>query len=198
MKRCVAVTKSGRRCLNAAAHGACCRIHKDASLFGDGLAAFAGAIAANAIAPGLGSVILGALAGKVVREIAQEEPARKKKIFVSFDFDHDLALKNFILAQTKHPQWNFEIIDHSLNEAAPERSWQEKARKAISKADIVLVMVGAQTYRAQGVLKEVAMARDMGVKVVQIIGYRNADYSPVPRAGRLYRWSKDNLKQLLT
>jgi len=42
------------------------------------------------------------------------------------------------------------------------------------------------------------MARDLGVKVVQIIGYKNAKYNPVPRAGRLYRWSQENLKQLLS
>lgn len=198
MKQCVAITKSGRRCLNAAQYGRCCRIHRKESFLGDGLAMLAGAIAANAIVPGLGSAILGGLTGKVVREIAQEESVGKKRVFVSFDFDNDRALKHFILGQTKHPDSKFEVIDHSLNEAAPEKEWQDKARRAISNADIVLVMVGAKTHKAQGVLKEVAMARDLGVKVVQIIGYRNGDYSPVPTAGRLYRWSEENLRHLLS
>lgn len=198
MKRCVAITKSGRRCLNAAQHGQCCRIHKNESFLGDGLAVLAGAIVANAIAPGLGSAILGGLTGKVAREISQEKSVGKKRVFVSFDFDNDRALKHFILGQTKHPNSNFEIIDHSLHEAAPEKKWQDKARRAISKADIMLVMVGEKTHKAQGVLKEVVMARDLGVKVVQIIGYRNGNYSPVPHAGRLYRWSQENLKRLLS
>lgn len=78
---------------------------------------------------------------------------------------------------------HFEIIDHSLKEAAPERNWEKKAGTSNLSSEIVLVMVGAKTHRAQGVLKEVAMARKAGVKIVQIIGYRDGDYTPVPDAG---------------
>jgi len=77
------------------------------------------------------------------------------------------------------------------------RMWEEKARRAIRGADIVLIMVGPNTYRAPGVLKEVAMAREEGVPIVQIIGYRDSDPTPVPNGGRLYRWSWENLKNLL-
>jgi hypothetical protein len=59
-------------------------------------------------------------------------------------------------------------------------------------------MVGRQTHRAQGVLLEVAMAREEGVPIVQIIGYKDGDYTAVPNAGRLYAWNWDNLKRLLT
>lgn len=59
-------------------------------------------------------------------------------------------------------------------------------------------MVGKATYRASGVLKEVAMARDAGVQVVQVIGYKDGDYTPVPNAGRLYAWNWPNLKKLLS
>lgn len=121
----------------------------------------------------------------------------KSRVFVSFDFDNDRALKDFILGQAKHSDSPFDVVDHSLHEAAPEKDWERKARAAIGKAEIVLVMVGAQTHRAQGVLKEVAMAREAGVKIVQIIGYKDGDYTPVPNAGRLYVWNWDNLKKLL-
>jgi len=58
-------------------------------------------------------------------------------------------------------------------------------------------MVGAKTYRASGVLKEVEMARRNGKPIVQVIGYKDGDYTPVPNAGQLYRWNWDNLKKLL-
>ncbi len=58
-------------------------------------------------------------------------------------------------------------------------------------------MVGPKTYQASGVLKEVKMARDLDKQIVQIIGYKDGDYTAVPDAGRLYRWNWDNLKKLL-
>ena len=61
----------------------------------------------------------------------------------------------------------------------------------------MLVMVGPQTYRAPGVLKEVRMAREQGKKVVQIIGCRDENYTPVNGAGKLYRWNWDNLRKIL-
>ena len=121
----------------------------------------------------------------------------KKRIFISFDFDNDKKLKDFIIGQSRLADSPFEVIDHSLKEAAPERDWEAKADRAIRRADIVLVMVGPNTYRASGVLKEVRMARNAGIPIVQIIGYRDGDYTPVPNAGRLYRWDWDNLKNLL-
>lgn len=122
----------------------------------------------------------------------------KKKVFVSFDFDNDKALKDFIIGQSKMADSPFDVSDHSLKEAAPESGWEAKANAAIMRSDIVIVMVGSQTYRARGVLKEVRMARDANKHIVQIIGYRDGDYTPVPDAGRLYRWSWDNLKSLLS
>jgi Thoeris protein ThsB, TIR-like domain len=122
----------------------------------------------------------------------------KKPVFVSFDFDNDKVLKDFIIGQSKHSDSPFEVIDHSLKEAAPERDWAEKARRAIRRSEIVLVMVGPETHKASGVLKEVAMARVEDKKIVQVIGYKDGNYKAVPDAGRLYAWSWANLKTLLS
>ncbi|KZL00520.1 MULTISPECIES: TIR domain-containing protein [unclassified Pseudovibrio] len=122
----------------------------------------------------------------------------KKKIFVSFDFDNDKKLKDFIIGQSRLPDSPFEVIDNSLKEAAPERDWEVKANTAIKRSDIVIVMVGPQTYRAGGVLKEIKMARDADKKVVQVIGYKDGNYTAVPGAGQLYRWNWENLKKLLS
>ncbi len=121
----------------------------------------------------------------------------KKRVFVSFDFDNDRTLKDFIIGQSRMPDSPFEVIDHSLKEAAPERDWETKARTAIARSEIVLVMVGPNTHRASGVLKEVRMARDLQKPIVQIIGYRDGNYTQIPNAGRLYRWNWENLKKLL-
>ena len=121
----------------------------------------------------------------------------KKRVFVSFDFDNDRKLKEFIIGQSRLADSPFEVIDHSLKEAAPELSWEAKAEAAIRRSNIVLVMVGPGTHRAPGVLKEVAMARRNSIPIVQVIGYRDRNYTAVPNAGRLYRWNWPNLKKLL-
>lgn len=121
----------------------------------------------------------------------------KKKVFVSFDFDNDRELKDFIIGQAKLPDSPFEVSDHSLKEAAPEQNWEQKADNAIARSEIVLVMVGSQTHRARGVRKEIEMARKRNKKIVQIIGHKNGNYTPVEGAGRLYQWNWDNLKKIL-
>ncbi len=120
----------------------------------------------------------------------------KKRVFVSFDYDNDKILKEFIIGQARLPDSPFEVIDTSLKEAAPMKTWEDKARAAIRRSDTVLVMVGSKTYRAPGVLKEVQMAREEDIPVVQMIGYREGTYTPVSNAGRLYSWNWDNLKKL--
>jgi len=197
MKRCEAKTKSGRQCLNNAVDGDHCATHRNCVSSGGLIAAGIGAAIGHSILPGVG-MLIGFVAGPASRMLLKGETMAKKRVFVSFDYDNDRILKDFIIGQSKNDDSPFEIIDHSLKEAAPERDWEKKAAAAISRAEIVLVMVGAKTHRAQGVLKEVAMARKAGVKIVQIIGYKDGDYTPVPDAGRLYAWNWDNLKKLLS
>lgn len=198
MSRCEATTKSGNRCLNRAlADSDYCRVHEGQVSDGSFAAAALGALVGNALVPGLGGALLGGASGALARRIYKESRVSKKKVFVSFDFDNDRVLKDFIVGQARLADSPFEVIDHSLKEAAPERDWPLKARAAIKRSDLVLVMVGRQTHRAQGVLREVAMAREEGVPIVQIIGYKDGEYTAVPNAGRLYAWNWDNLKRLL-
>lgn len=121
----------------------------------------------------------------------------KTRVFVSFDFDNDKVLKELIVGQFKNPDSPFEVLDTSLKEAAPERAWLERAESKIKGSDMVIVMVGPKTSKASGVLKEVALARKLGIRVVQVIGYRAGDHEAVPNAGESYRWNWKNLKKLV-
>ncbi len=122
----------------------------------------------------------------------------KTKVFVSFDFDNDKVLKDFIIGQARNADSPFEVSDHSLKEAAPEKDWEAKARAAISRADKFIVMLGPKTVKAPGVLKEVLMAHEMNKSRFQIIGYKGGSESwAVPGGGRTYAWDWDNLKKLL-
>lgn len=123
----------------------------------------------------------------------------KRRVFVSFDFDHDLALRNLIVGQARLPDSPFQVVDHSLKEAAPEAYWELKARRAIARADVVIVMLGPRTRHASGVLKEIQMAKALRKPIVQIIGYRRGTAAwRIPGAGRVYLWNWPNLKKLLS
>jgi len=122
----------------------------------------------------------------------------KKRVFVSFDFDNDRALKDFIIGQSKHDDSPFEVVDLSLKEAAPEKDWLDKARAAISRAEVFMIMLGPKTQKAPGVLKELKIANELKKTKFQIIGYKDGSATwAVPDGGRTYSWSWDNLKTLL-
>lgn len=177
-----------------------CRVHASDAEFLNrtALPAIGGAIIGNLLAPGIGGAIVGGLAGIALHTLPEDDDMPKKKVFVSFDFDNDRTLKEFIIGQSIKTDSPFNVIDTSLKEAAPLKSWEAKAELAIRRSELVLVMVGPNTHRAPGVLKEVAMARRNGIPLVQVIGYKDGNYTPVPDAGRLYRWNWENLKKLLS
>jgi hypothetical protein len=122
----------------------------------------------------------------------------KIRIFVSFDYDSDKALRDFIIGQAKLEDSPFEVQDHSLKEEAPAADWERKARAAIGRSEKFIVMLGPNTRFASGVKKEVAMAKELGKDRFQIIGYTkgSSDWA-VPDGGRTYLWNWENLKNLL-
>jgi Thoeris protein ThsB, TIR-like domain len=119
------------------------------------------------------------------------------KVFVSYDYDQDKVLKDLLIGQAHNPQCPFEIIDGSLKEAAPEAGWEKKAAVRMRKADLVVVLVGADTHRAPGVLKEVSLARKLGKRVVQLIGHKDGHHPRVKGGGVLYKWTWQNLEKIL-
>jgi hypothetical protein len=123
----------------------------------------------------------------------------KKRVFVSFDFDNDKTLKDFIIGQAKNSDSPFEVSDHSLKESKPEKDWLEHAKAAIKRSEVFIVMLGPKTKSAAGVKKEVAVAKGLGKTRFQIIGYKDgsADWA-VPDGGRVYSWNWENLKNLLS
>jgi hypothetical protein len=125
-------------------------------------------------------------------------PVAKTKIFVSFDFDNDRALRDLIIGQARLPDSPFEVADHSLKEASQKALWERKARAAIGRADKFVVMLGPRTRFARGVKKEVLIALMLSKPRFQIIGYTDGPRNwAVTGGGRVYRWNWENLEKLL-
>jgi hypothetical protein len=122
----------------------------------------------------------------------------KTKVFVSFDFDKDQVLKEFIIGKANNPDSPFEVSDHSLKVFAPEWQWLERATRAISRADVFIIMLGSRTRFNSGVRKELRVAIEKEKRTFQIIGYQSgsADWA-VPKGGQVYMWNWENIKFIL-
>jgi len=121
----------------------------------------------------------------------------RKRVFISFEHDKDRALKDLLIGQSRNEDAPFEVIDGSLKEAAPESNWEDKAEERIKTAEVVIVLLGPSTHAATGVAKEIAIARKLKKRIVQIIGYKSGKYKRIPGAGKLYCWTWDNLRKIL-
>ncbi len=123
----------------------------------------------------------------------------KKRVFISFDYDHDETLKTFLVGQSKHADSPFELADWSIKEAI-DKNWKDKARTRIKGVDVVAVICGEYTNVATGVSAEVEIAQEQNVAYFLLSGY--SDKTCVkPKAAKstdkLYKWTWDNLKALI-
>lgn len=123
----------------------------------------------------------------------------KKRVFISFDYDHDLDLKNLLVGQAKNEDSPFEIADFSIKEAISEE-WKKKARTRIKGCDVVAVICGEHTDTASGVSAEVKIAQEEVVDYFLLKGRSNKTCKKPTSAkstDKIYAWTWDNLKALI-
>ena len=120
----------------------------------------------------------------------------KKKVFVSFDYETDLDLKENLIAQAKGQDSPFSVTDVSLQEREPEQEWLSKAQSAIARCDVFVVILGSNTHSAPGVLKEIEIAGGMNKRRFQLRP-QGKRWQPMKGAGEMIVWTWDNLKKKL-
>lgn len=123
----------------------------------------------------------------------------KTRVFISFDYDHDIDLKNLLVGQARHPDSPFEITDMSIKEAI-SKNWKENARRRIKGCDVVAVICGEYTNSASGVSAELKIAQEEGIPYFLLWGRTNeVCIKPVSAKStdKMYRWTWDNLKSLI-
>ena len=123
----------------------------------------------------------------------------KTKVFISFDYDHDVDLKNLLAGQAKNDDTPFEITDMSVKEELTG-DWKEKVRARVKKVDQVVVICGEHTDTANGVAAEVKIAQEESKPYFLLWG-RSDKTCVKPRnakdSDKIYKWTWDNLKNLL-
>jgi len=123
----------------------------------------------------------------------------KKRVFISFDYDHDLDLKNLLVGQSKNSDTPFEIADFSIKEAISE-DWKVKARTRIKGCNVVVVICGLHTNTAAGVSAEVKIAQEEGADYFLLWGRKDKACKKPAAAkssDKIYKWTWDNLKALI-
>ncbi|WP_329220590.1 TIR domain-containing protein [Streptomyces microflavus] len=122
----------------------------------------------------------------------------KSRTFVSFDYDNDAVLKEFLIGQAKHGDSPFWIADWSVKVASP--GWKEEARMRIRASDVVVVLCGLHTNTAVGVDIEMRIAQEERIPYFLLKGYRYATCvkpQAAAAADKIYEWTWPNLKILI-
>lgn len=123
----------------------------------------------------------------------------KSRVFISFDYDHDLSLKNLLVGQAKNPDSPFELADWSVKEPFTG-DWKEKVRSRMRQTDQVIVICGEYTDKASGVNAEVTIAQEEALPYFLLYGYSDKTCVKPKTAkdsDKMYKWTWDNLKLLI-
>lgn len=123
----------------------------------------------------------------------------KKRVFISFDYDHDEILKTFLVGQSKHEDSPFELADWSIKEPITG-DWKAKARVRIKSVDVMVVLCGEYTDSAVGVSAEVTIAQEESKPYFLLAVYADKTCKK-PLAAKssdeMYKWTWENLKTLI-
>ncbi len=123
----------------------------------------------------------------------------KKRVFISFDFDHDEDLRNLLVGQAKNPDSPFEIADWSVKEPLTG-NWKEKVRERIRRTDLTIIICGEWTHTATGVAEELRITREEGKPYFLLWGRARKKCTKPKTAlpsDKIYKWTWDNLKKLI-
>jgi len=123
----------------------------------------------------------------------------KKRIFISFDVDHDEGTKAMLVGQAKLLDSPFDFIDASVKEPLTG-DWKEKVRRRMANIDVVIVLCGEYTHTASGVATEVTIAQGTRTPYFLLAAYSDK-FCTKPTSAKMedkvYRWTWDNLKALI-
>ncbi|MDP8260009.1 MAG: TIR domain-containing protein [Candidatus Gygaella obscura] len=125
--------------------------------------------------------------------------ATKKRIFISFDVDHDDGTKKMLAGQAKLTDSPFDFIDASVKEPLTG-DWKEKIRRRMANIDVVIVLCGEDTHTATGVAAEVTIAQEKRIPYFLLAAYADKTCTKPTSAkasDKIYKWTWLGLKTLI-
>ena len=125
--------------------------------------------------------------------------ATKKRVFISFDFDHDEDAKIMLAGQAKLPDSPFDFTDGSVREHLTG-DWKDKVRRRMDNIDVVIVLCGENTHKAIGVAAELTITQEKNKSYFLLAAYADKNCTrptSAKSADKVYKWTWDNLKVLI-
>lgn len=123
----------------------------------------------------------------------------KKRVFISFDIDHDEGVKIMLAGQAKLPDSPFDFKDASVKEHLTG-DWKEKVRRRMDNIDVVIVLCGEHTHKASGVAAELTIAQEKDREYFLLAAYadKTCKWPAVAKSSdKMYKWTWENLKNLI-
>ena len=123
----------------------------------------------------------------------------KKRVFISFDYDHDEGQKHLLVGQSKHTDSPFELADWSSKEHLTG-DWKAKIKAKLAYVDIVCILCGRNMASATGAAHELAMAKEIGKAYFLLAAYSDGNMTKPSTAAftdKIYTWTWPNLKTLI-
>lgn len=123
----------------------------------------------------------------------------KKRVFISFDYDHDEGAKVMLAGQAKLPDSPFDFTDASVKDHLTG-DWKEKVKRRIDNVDVVAILCGEKTHTAAGVAAELEIAKQKGKEYFLLAAYSDKTCTKPTTASssdKLYTWTWPNLKTLI-
>jgi hypothetical protein len=122
----------------------------------------------------------------------------KQRVFISFDYDHDLDIKRMLAGQANHPDTPFDFTDASVQDHLTG-DWKEKVKRRMRNCDQVCILCGERTDTASGVNAEVKIAQELAMPYFLLSGRGEKSKKPnsAKASDKMYRWTWENLKTLV-
>lgn len=122
-----------------------------------------------------------------------------KRVFISFDIDHDDGAKKMLAGQARLPDSPFEFKDNSVKYHLTG-DWEQKVRRRMDNVDVVIVLCGTQTHTATGVSAELTIAKEKKKPYFLLAAYSEKTCTKPKSASssdKIYNWTWPNLKKLI-
>ena len=123
----------------------------------------------------------------------------KKRVFISFDIDHDDGARKMLAGQAKLPDSPFDFKDNSVKYHLTG-DWEQKVRRRMDNVDLVIVLCGTRTHTATGVAAELRIAKEKDKPYFLLAAYSDKQCAKPTTASstdKLYKWTWSNLKNLI-
>ena len=121
----------------------------------------------------------------------------KIRTFISFAKE-DKTYRDLLVGQAKNPNSPIEIADWSVQEPFDEK-WKTQCRERIKKTRLMIMLIGKQTYKAEGACWEVATAKEEGIPVFGVhITKHDKGQIPKELSGKsVIEWTWDGIANLV-